>query len=75
MNIMPNLRKKNGEPTEIELVVKQSVKVAYIKGMEWRLTTKDHTAQGVYVTYQLVWCLANVIGNVNLSVLKHFIKL
>ena len=57
----------NGVKTEIVHVVKQRVEVWYIKAMDARLTTLDHTVQADYRTYVLTWYLVTKIGYGSLS--------
>lgn len=74
MNIKAHLSKRNDEPIVIVPVVKRCVKVVFVKAMEKRLTTSDHTAQAAYVMYQLVWSVGMRIGYGNLSALEAWVK-
>ena len=57
----------------IRHVVKQNAEALYIKGMEKRLTTKDHTAQVHWLMFQLVSLVSQQIVSVNLNVLNRFL--
>lgn len=73
MTTMELLSKKSGVLTEMQLVVKLNVKVAYVKAMEKRLTTSEATAEVVLRTSQLGLLVVQQIGVDNLNVLKHYI--
>ena len=62
--------RRSVEPNVIKLVVKQSVEALYIKGMEKRLTTKDHTAQAHWLMCQLGSLVSQQIVNANPNVLR-----
>jgi len=55
------LSKRNDEPIEIVPVVKQCVKVVYIKAITKRLTTSEATELGVLRVSQLVLLVATKI--------------
>jgi hypothetical protein len=62
------LHRLRGAKTVTERVLKQSVKVAFIKGMDVRLTTSDPTVLADYRMYQLAWLVSTRIGLDNLLI-------
>jgi hypothetical protein len=72
MITMQSLNKRNDVLNVTKQIVRQSVRVVYIKGMEKRLTTKDHTAQAHWLMFQLVSLVSQQIVNGNLNVLNRF---
>ena len=67
--------KNYGVLTEIVPAVRQLKLDVYIKVMERRLTTKDHTGQVVSVTSQVVWSVVEQIANANPSVVDPILRI
>jgi hypothetical protein len=75
MSITQSPNKRKGVRIEIVRDVKPYVTAGYVKVTTWRLTTKDHTGQVVYVMSQLAWSLGEPIVYANPSVVEFVLKM